>query len=288
MLVGRVGGCALDAGLVNSQLLQLSTSSTPNFFNLIIPDLRGMASNDMVCGVWPVIEALKAGKNIEKLLIRREAGGDGIREIRQLAMDREIPWQPVPVEKLDRLTKIEHQGVIAFLSQVEEQDLNEVITMAYERGEVPLILALDSVTDVRNMGAIARSAECFGAHALLVPKMGTARLGPDAVKSSAGALLRKPVCRVTRLTDGLKLARDHGLRIVACTEKGTTLLDAAELDGPLVIVMGAEDEGISDAVIRIADELVRIPMAGSIGSLNVSVASGIVLHSTLVQRTTQG
>ncbi len=267
---------------------QLPTSSTLNFFNLIIPDLRGMASNDMVCGVWPVIEALKAGKNIEKLLIRREAGGDGIREIRQLAMDREIPWQPVPVEKLDRLTKIEHQGVIAFLSQVEEQDLNEVITMAYERGEVPLILALDSVTDVRNMGAIARSAECFGAHALLVPKMGTARLGPDAVKSSAGALLRKPVCRVTRLTDGLKLARDHGLRIVACTEKGTTLLDAAELDGPLVIVMGAEDEGISDAVIRIADELVRIPMAGSIGSLNVSVASGIVLHSTLVQRTTKG
>lgn len=243
-----------------------------------------MASKDMVCGVWPVIEALRAGKNIEKLLIRREAGGDGVKEIRQLAMDREIPWQPVPVEKLDRLTKIEHQGVIAFLSQVEEQDLNEVISMAYERGETPLILALDSVTDVRNMGAIARSAECFGAHALLVPKMGTARLGPDAVKSSAGALLRKPVCRVTRLTDGLKVARDHGLRIVACTEKGTLDLAKAELHGPLVIVMGAEDEGISDAVIRIADDLVSIPMAGSIGSLNVSVATGIVLHAALLQR----
>ena len=139
-----------------------------------------MATNDMVCGVWPVIEALRAGKNVEKLLIRREAGGDGVKEIRQLALDRDIPWQPVPVEKLDRLTKTEHQGVIAFLSQVEEQDLNEVITMAYERGEVPFILALDSVTDVRNMGAIARSAECFGVHAMLVPKMGTARLGPVA------------------------------------------------------------------------------------------------------------
>ncbi len=243
-----------------------------------------MAANDLVCGVWPVIEALRAGKNVEKLLIRREAGGDGIKEIRQLALDRQIPWQPVPVEKLDRLTRTEHQGVIAFLSQVEEQDLNEVITRAYESGETPLILALDSVTDVRNMGAIARSAECFGVHALLVPKMGTARLGPDAVKSSAGALLRKPVCRVSRLTDGLRAARDHGLRIVACTEKGVTPLAESDLKGPLVIVMGAEDEGISDAVLRLADELVKIPMAGSIGSLNVSVATGIILHQVLDRR----
>ena len=247
-------------------------------------ELRRMATNDMVCGVWPVIEALRAGKNVEKLLIRREAGGDGVKEIRQLALDRDIPWQPVPVEKLDRLTKTEHQGVIAFLSQVEEQDLNEVITMAYERGETPFILALDSVTDVRNMGAIARSAECFGVHAMLVPKVGTARLGPDAVKSSAGALLRKPVCRVSRFTDALRAAREQGLRIVACTEKGTLTLDDADLKGPLVLVMGSEDEGISDAVIRMADDLVNIPMAGSIGSLNVSVATGIVLHAALRQR----
>jgi 23S rRNA (guanosine2251-2'-O)-methyltransferase len=247
-------------------------------------DPHPMADKDMVCGVWPVIEALKAGKNVEKLLVRREAGGDGIREIRKLAQDRDIPWQPVPVEKLDRLTRAEHQGVIAFLSQVEEQDLDEVISMAFERGEIPLIVALDSVTDVRNMGAIARSAECFGAHALLVPKVGTARLGPDAVKSSAGALVRKPVCRVSRLRDALLRAREHGLRIVACTEKGTTLLDEAQLDGPLVVVMGSEDEGISDTILRMADELVRIPMAGSIGSLNVSVASGIALHAVLRQR----
>jgi 23S rRNA (guanosine2251-2'-O)-methyltransferase len=243
-----------------------------------------MASNDMVCGVWPVIEALRAGKNVERLLIRREAGGDGIKEIRQLAMERDIPWQPVPLEKLDRLTRTEHQGVIAFLSQVEEQDLDEVISRAYELGETPLIVALDSVTDVRNMGAIARSAECFGSHALLVPKTGTARLGPDAVKSSAGALLRKPVCRVNRLVDGLRRAREHGARIVALTEKGTTFLDDADLTGPLVVVMGAEDEGISDAVLRMADDLVKIPMAGSIGSLNVSVATGIALHAVLRQR----
>jgi 23S rRNA (guanosine2251-2'-O)-methyltransferase len=221
---------------------------------------------------------------VERLLVRRDAGGEGIREIRQLAVERGVPWQPVPSEKLDRLTRAEHQGVVAFLSQVEEQDLDEVITMAYERGLTPLIVALDGVTDVRNMGAIARSAECFGAHALLVPKTGTARLGPDAVKSSAGALLRNPVCRVTRLTDGLLRAREHGARIIACTEKATTSLDQADLSGPLVVVMGAEDEGISDAVLRMADELVRIPMAGHIGSLNVSVAAGIALHAVLLHR----
>ncbi|MBK6830107.1 MAG: 23S rRNA (guanosine(2251)-2'-O)-methyltransferase RlmB [Flavobacteriales bacterium] len=245
-----------------------------------------MASKDLVCGVWPVIEALRAGANVEKILLRREAGGDGIKEIRQLALDRGIPWQPVPVEKLDRLTKTEHQGVIALICQVEEQDLDEVITRAYELGETPLIIALDSVTDVRNLGAIARSAECFGAHALLVPKQGTARLGEDAVKSSAGALVRKPVCRVSRLTDGLRRAKDQGTRIVALSEKGAKALDEADLKGPLVVVMGAEDVGISDPVLRMADELVRIPMVGSIGSLNVSVATGIVLHAVLRQRTT--
>ena len=244
-----------------------------------------MASNkDLVCGVWPVIEALKAGKNVEKLLVRREAGGEGIKEIRKLAQERDIPWQPVPVEKLDRLTKAEHQGVIAFLSQVEEQDLDEVIAMAFERGETPLIVALDGVTDVRNLGAIARSAECFGAHALLVPKAGTARLGPDAVKSSAGALLRKPVCRVNRLRDALLRAREHGMRVVALSEKATGDISAATLSGPLVLVMGAEDEGVSDTVLRMADDLVRIPMAGEIGSLNVSVAAGIALHAVLRAR----
>ena len=243
-----------------------------------------MASKDMVVGVWPVIEALRSGRNVERLLLRRDGGSEGVREIRQLAQQQGVPWQMVPAEKLDRLTRTEHQGVIALLSEVDQQDLDEVITAIYEKGGVPLIVALDNVTDVRNMGAIARSAECFGAHALLVPKTGTARLGPDAVKSSAGALMRKPVCRVDKLTDGLKRAREHGARIVACTEKGHTMLADAVLRGPLVIVMGSEDQGISDPVLRMADELVLIPMAGKIGSLNVSVAAGIVLHEVLRQR----
>ncbi|MCC7501277.1 MAG: 23S rRNA (guanosine(2251)-2'-O)-methyltransferase RlmB [Flavobacteriales bacterium] len=241
----------------------------------------------MICGVRPVIEALRSGRNVERLLVRRDAGGEGIRELKELAKDREVPWQPVPPEKLDRLTRTEHQGVIAFLSQVEEQDLDGVIAQAYDKGEDPFIVALDSVTDVRNMGAIARSAECFGAHALLVPKQGTARLGPDAVKSSAGALVRKPVCRVMSLVDALKRTREHGLRIVACTEKGDVSLSDADLSGPIVVVMGSEESGISPAMLRLADQLVRIDMAGKIGSLNVSVATGIVLNQVLQRRLKQ-
>lgn len=243
-----------------------------------------MADKDLVCGIWPVIEALREGRNVEKILMRREAGGDGIKQIRQLARDRDVPWQPVPVEKLDRLTRAEHQGVVAFLSQVEEQDLNEVITRVYEQGGTPLLVAVDGVTDVRNIGAIARSAECFGVDALVVPKMGTARLGPDAVKSSAGALLRKPVCRVNRLTDAVRAAKDQGLRVVALTEKAAVGLHQADLTGPMLVVMGSEDEGISDAVLRLADELVKIPMVGTIASLNVSVATGIALHAVAMGR----
>ncbi len=243
-----------------------------------------MKKDELVCGVRPVIEALRAGRNIERLLIRREAGGEGIREIRSLALERGVHWQPVPVEKLDRLTNAEHQGVIALLCAVEEQDLDGVIATAYDHGMAPLIVALDGVTDVRNMGAIARSAECFGAQALLVPRQGSAQLGSDAVKSSSGALLRLPVCRVTTLASGIQRCTEHGLRVVACTEKGESELSQADLSGPLVIVLGAEGEGISQAVERLASARVRIAMAGAIGSLNVSVAAGIVLHAASAQR----
>lgn len=245
---------------------------------------KTLPKNELVYGIHPVIEALRAGAHVEKLLVRRDAGGDNIRELKHWARERDVPWQPVPGEKLDRLTTGEHQGVVAFISQVEMQDLDEVIAGAYDRGETPLIVALDGVTDVRNVGAIARSAECFGAHGLLVPKQGTARMGSDAVKSSAGALLRRPVCRVMDLRTGLETAKAHGLRVVAVTEKAERTLSEEDLKGPLVLVMGAEDEGISSGVLRMADLLGKIPMSGAIGSLNVSVAAGIALHEVQRQR----
>lgn len=246
-----------------------------------------MGKDELICGVHPVMEALGSGRHVEKLLIRRDAAGAGLRDLKELAKQLGVPWQPVPLEKLDRLTATEHQGVIAFISQVPMQDLDGLIAQAYERGEDPLLIALDGVTDVRNMGAIARSAECFGAHGLLVPKMGTARLGSDAVKSSAGALLRKPVCRVDHLAGALMRAREHGLRVVAVTEKAEDPIEQCDLRGPMVLVMGAEDTGISTAILRMADLLVRIRMAGTIGSLNVSVASGVALYEVLRQRSAE-
>jgi 23S rRNA (guanosine2251-2'-O)-methyltransferase len=240
--------------------------------------------NELVCGIRPVMEALNSDAHVEKLLIRRDMGGEAINGIKQLAVERDVPWQPVPGEKLDRLTNAAHQGVIAYISAVALQDLDEVIQQAYDRGEDPLIVALDGVTDVRNIGAIARSAECFGAHGLLVPKHHSARLGSDAIKSSAGALLRKPVCRVMDLKEGIARARAHGLRTVACTEKTEFQLDAIDLSGPLLLILGAEDTGISPALLGQADLRGSIPMAGKIGSLNVSVAAGIALHSVLKQR----
>lgn len=243
-----------------------------------------MRKDELICGVRPVMEALRSDSHVEKLLIRRDAGGEGLRELRNLAKELGVPWQPVPADKLDRLTATEHQGVVAFISQVPVQDLDGLIAQAYEQGEDPLLVALDGVTDVRNMGAIARSAECLGAHGLVVPKMGTARLGSDAVKSSAGALLRKPVCRVEHLQGALMRAREHGLRIIAVTEKAAGPIDEADLTGPVVLVMGAEDTGISPAILRMADALVKIRMVGRIGSLNVGVAAGVALHEVLRQR----
>lgn len=240
--------------------------------------------NELVCGIHPVMEALRSEAHVEKLLIRRDMGGAAIQGVKQLAVEREVPWQPVPLEKLDRLTKAAHQGVVAFISQVALQDLDEVVQQAYDRGEDPLIVVLDGVTDVRNMGAIARSAECFGAHGLLVPKQHSARLGSDAIKSSAGALLRVPVCRVNELHAGIARARAHGLRVVACTEKAGKSLAECDLRGPLALVLGAEGEGISPALLESADDHCRIPMSGRTGSLNVSVAAGIALHAALVQR----
>lgn len=235
-------------------------------------------------GVHPVLEALRSGATVERVLLKRDATGEGPRSVRQAAQGQGVPVQMVPTEKLDRLVRGEHQGVVAFVSPVGRQDLDEVISMAYERGEQPLIIALDGVTDVRNVGAVARSAECLGAHGLLVPSSGSARLGPDAVKSSAGALMRLPVCRTRMLVDGLRVAQAHGLRIVACTEKAAQDIQGTDLTGPLVLVLGAEDSGVSDRVLRMADALVRIPMAGRVGSLNVSVAAGIALYAALIAR----
>ncbi len=229
------------------------------------------------------MEALRSDVDIDLLLVQRKSNS-GLSEVIASARDRGVLIKQVPTEKLNRTVRNEHQGVIAFINKVPPADLDELITRVYEKGGVPLVLITDGVTDVRNIGAIARSTECLGAHALVVPELGSARLGSDAVKSSAGALIRVPVCRVKNMKDTLALCRAHGLKVIGITEKGTQSIEQCDLLQPLAIVLGAEHDGLSNPVLRSADELALIPMSGSIGSLNVSVAAGIALFEVSRQR----
>lgn len=242
------------------------------------------ASNQFVFGIRAVMEAIDAGKEIESLFVQRGLGGQLFLELRSLLKDRGIPFQQVPVEKLNRITRKNHQGVIGVISPITYQQLEHLVPEVYERGEVPLFLILDGITDVRNLGAIARSAECVGVHALIVPKKGSAEINPDAIKTSAGALFKVPVCREDHLPRTVKFLQESGVKIVVCTEKADVDLYQHEYSGPVAFVMGSEETGVSDDIIRVADELAKIPMFGEIGSLNVSVATGVVLYEAIRQR----
>ncbi|MDW7693738.1 23S rRNA (guanosine(2251)-2'-O)-methyltransferase RlmB [Flammeovirgaceae bacterium SG7u.111] len=242
-------------------------------------------SNDNFCfGLRPVQEALDAGKEIDKLLVQTGLKSEGIQEVLEKAAAANVPISKVPVEKLNNVTRKLHQGVIAYLSAIEYASLDNVISECYQKGEMPLILLLDRVTDVRNFGAISRTAECLGVHAIVTPAKGGAMIGPDALKTSAGALNYIPVCRVPNLKKTVEFLQDSGLRAVACTEKASNTLFEVEMKGPLAIIMGSEEDGISDDLIRITDEMVKIPMVGKVSSLNVSVATGMILSESIRQR----
>lgn len=241
-------------------------------------------TNQQVFGIRAVMEAIESGKEIESLFIQRGLSGHLLQELKQLLKEHQISYQQVPVEKLDRITRKNHQGVIAVISPITYQQVEHVVPVIYEKGEVPLILILDGITDVRNLGAIARSAECAGVHALVVPKRGSAEINPDAIKTSAGALYKIDVCREEDLTQTVRFLQESGIKVVVCTEKTSETIYQQDYTGPLALIMGAEDEGVSNHLIRIADGLAKIPMMGEIGSLNVSVASGVVLFEAVRQR----
>lgn len=240
--------------------------------------------NQMIFGIRAIIEAIKDGKDIESLFIQRGLTGGLFVELKELLKQYDIPSQQVPIEKLNRITLKNHQGVIAFISPITYQKIEDIIPTIYEEGKVPLILILDGITDVRNFGAIVRTAECAGVQAIVVPKKGSAQINPDAVKTSAGALYKVPICRHDNLLSILRFLKDSGLQIVACTEKTEDLLYHPNYTLPTAIVMGAEDEGISFELMRNADYLTKIPMNGDIESLNVSVSAGIILYEAVRQR----
>ncbi len=243
-----------------------------------------MKKDQMIFGIRPVMEALDAGKEVDKILLQKGLRGDLFRELMDKIRDLDIPLQIVPLDRLNRVTRKNHQGIIAFFSQISYHKLDQVMPGVYERGKTPLVLILDHITDVRNFGAIARTAECSGVDAIVIPSKGAAAINEDAMKTSAGALNIIPVCRTDKLTDSVKYLKDSGLKVVAATEKGSTFYDEEDMDVPLAIVIGSEDTGVSEGLLKLSDSLVKIPQQGRIGSLNVSVAAGVMLFEALRQR----
>ena len=245
-----------------------------------------MNDPDIIFGLRPVIEAIKAGKQIDRLLVKKGLRGELYHELASLLREVEIPYHAVPAERLDRVTRKNHQGVIAWISAVEFQSIENLLPQVFEKGEEPLIILLNGVSDVRNFGAIARSAESMGAHALVIPEKRAARINADAVKTSAGALHNIPVVRVKSILSAISFLKDSGLRIVAASEKADMSIDKTDLTGPLALVMGSEDRGIGPEIMEQVDSHATIPLTGTTASLNVSVAAGIVLYEINRQRGT--
>ena len=243
-----------------------------------------MKEKEMIFGLRPVIEAIEAGKELDKILIKKDLNSDLAKELFSAMKGTQIPLQKVPVEKLNRLTMKNHQGVVAFLSSVTYQHIEDIIPTIYEEGRTPFIVVLDGITDVRNFGAIARTCECAGVDTIIVPLRGGAAINADAVKTSAGALHTIPVCRENSLTDSVRFLRASGITVFAASEKATENYTEADYTVPTAIVMGAEDVGISPQILRLCDKMVSIPILGNIQSLNVSVATGILTYEVIRQR----
>lgn len=238
-------------------------------------------NTEFVFGIQSVLETLRSGKEIDRLLIQRELGNT---EILDLAREKSIQVQKVPLEKLNRITRKNHQGAIAFVSAIHYAKLENVIADTFEKGLVPFILILDRITDVRNFGAIARTAECAGVHAIVIPSKGAAQINADAMKTSSGALNFIPVCKEDSLLQTVDYLQNSGLRVVSCTEKGKISAYQLDYSGPTALVLGSEEDGISDEIIRKSDDLAFIPQSGKVGSLNVSVAAGVMIFETVRQR----
>lgn len=241
-------------------------------------------NKDLIYGRHPVITALESSEPVDKVYLQQGTRGEFEKEVRHLCRDREVPLTIIPKEKIQRMVRGNHQGVVAQLAAAAYQKVEDVLPLVYERGETPLFLLLDGVTDVRNLGAIARSAEVCGAHALIIPRKNSAGLTADAVKSSAGALSRLPVCREKSLVNTIDFLQQSGVSVVASDLAADDYLHQLDLSAPLCIVMGAEGEGISTGVARAADQRFKIPQAGTLNSFNVSVAAGILLYETMRRR----
>ncbi len=243
-----------------------------------------MNNNEMIFGIRAVIEALQSGKSIDKILVKKDIQSNLSKELFAALKGRQIPVQRVPVERINAITRKNHQGVVAFVSAIGYQRAEDIVPFLFEQGKNPLFVMLDGITDVRNFGAIARTCECAGVDALIIPSKNSVTVSADAVKTSAGALLKLPVCRENNLKDTLQYLKDSGFHIVAATENGDYGYTQGNYTGSLCIIMGAECRGVSYDNLALCDEWVKIPMFGTIESLNVSVAAGILVYEAVRQR----
>lgn len=243
-----------------------------------------MKENEMIFGIRAVIEAIQADKEIDKILVRRDLQGELAKELFDVLHGTTIQVQRVPQERLDRYTRKNHQGVIAFISAITYQKLEDIIPFVYEQGRDPFIVLLDGVTDVRNFGAIARTCECAGVDAIVIPAKGSVSVNADAIKTSAGALHVLPVCKEKSINQAIRFLQQSGVKVYAASEKAAENYTHIAYDGPTAIVMGAEDTGVSYENLLICDAMIKISQFGTIGSLNVSVASSILIYEVVRQR----
>lgn len=245
---------------------------------------RQKTENNIVYGIRPVMEAIESGQRIDRVLLRSGLQGELSAELKSRLRDSGLPVQYVPVEKLNALTRNNHQGVVAMISPIAYHGFEALVQSLLDQGRQPFAVLLDHITDVRNVGAVARSAECAGVDALVVPAHGSAQIGADAVKSSAGALMRIPVCREDNLKTVVHTAKAMGLQVVAASEKASVSYLEVDYARPTLLLMGAEDKGVSNDLLRLSDCRARIPIVGGIQSLNVSVAAALFMYEALRQR----
>ncbi len=246
--------------------------------------MKNKRKTEHIFGIRAIIEAIESGKTIDKLFIQKGLHNNLFAELWKIVRLKRINYKHVPIEKINRLTKKNHQGVFAFISPIEIQNIEDIIPTLYEKGITPLILVLDRITDIRNFGAIARSAECAGVNTILIPEQNSAAINADAIKTSAGALHRINVCRTWNLKLTLQFLKESGIQIIACTEKTEKNMYEADYRSPTAIIVGSEEDGISPEFLKMSDKKVKIPMNGEIESLNVSVSSGIILYEAVRQR----
>jgi len=237
-----------------------------------------------IFGIRAIIEAVNAGKTIDKLFIQKGLHNDLFAELWKLVRLKRINYKHVPLEKINRLTRKNHQGVFAFISPIDFHNIEDVVPSLYEQGKTPLILVLDRITDVRNFGAIARTAECAGVDAIIIPEQNAAAINADAIKTSAGALHKITVCRTWNLKLAIQFMKESGIQLVGCTEKTQDMMYKPDYTPPTAIIMGSEEDGVSPEFLKMCDARAKIPLSGKIASLNVSVATGVILYEAIRQR----